>query len=1079
MKTEDELNAMLGIGPTRPQLPLTLQAAKYTATRRLEKGSFGEVLLVFHSGLQRYFVVKHVKTSGMSRNEKRSIHNEIAVLQRLHHPNIVSYFEHFEEKSNVYMVMEYADGGDLHTFIRERHARRGGGSGGGLFSGGGGARFGRRKDQYTPRGGGGDSDSPQRSPPPPRSSSSSAHSPITEPGGSGLLLSEEEGGAAAFTETEVLHLFIQLLMAVKHLHARCLLHRDIKSKNVFLMSTASSSNRGTAAENGKAAAGSARSKSAKTSAILSSQQKKEDAAAAASGCSTSRATSATTAKQQQSASNTPPAACCQYLVKLGDFGISTVLRSQTTLAETVCGTPGYFSPEMCSGSPYNTKSDMWAMGVLLYEMCAGRLPFAAAPGSRNPKEVDATLMSAIRNEDPPRIPRCFSDDLWGVVCSLLEKTASRRPEAAQLLLHPLLIQHVPNLIQVLGSCEASAVTSSLQSTTGGGRSPPPRQMSARSSFYAQASSRRSSRGGARDDPTAPIAPASSPFSSKHGGSLSGSSSSLPRGSIKYFVTKDGVYLRQLTEDERLVAINNAGAGAGDSAVPQPTPLPVRLTVAETPMYQELMHAAQKQKEQQQQQHRPPYGSVRLRKRSFPSPVSSGNNSSTTPTAAAGGGGGGEEQQQPSPHRRVSEVVVLSPSPDIPQQPPQPEEVEGPPPPPEDAALLLGSTQHYVAEVLEELSEQLELFQTLQERDMKAAAQGARGESGRVSPAGPPMGPGGRAASLQAIPKSPAFTSAMGGAVSAPPELSPVSTTAGSKAASPMTGQLMRGSVFLQYLDNHSPSFQHCDEDFSAKQQRSSMALSANSTMSITGFNLRFNHSITPTSTRRRGQKASNKLGDGGQPNAKVGGRGDEEEEDLWVEGLCVCGQVAFRSPLSSIFGSFLCACEVCQRYDYSYQPYERGGLAASTGSSGAGATGDHGIEWLHLPMQLTMEDVVLTTATATTAGAGQGSSRDQKSDSKRTPACGDASSSQTTGLNSFTFSGSKDDETDEEEGSGGARVGTTTVYFCRRCGMLFGAQHEEVEGVVIHRGVLSWASRQLLDSFANPTGGGGDSSLDR
>ena len=42
------------------------------------------------------------------------------------------------------------------------------------------------------------------------------------------------------------------------------------------------------------------------------------------------------------------------------------------------GTPLYFSPELCQESPYNDKSDMWAVGCLLYEMAALRPPFTAA-----------------------------------------------------------------------------------------------------------------------------------------------------------------------------------------------------------------------------------------------------------------------------------------------------------------------------------------------------------------------------------------------------------------------------------------------------------------------------------------------------------------------------------------------------------------------------------------------------------------------------------------------------------------------------------------------------------------------------
>lgn len=52
-----------------------------------------------------------------------------------------------------------------------------------------------------------------------------------------------------------------------------------------------------------------------------------------------------------------------------------VLSDQTLNAQTMIGTPYYLSPEMCEDKPYNEKSDVWALGVALYECCAKRHPF--------------------------------------------------------------------------------------------------------------------------------------------------------------------------------------------------------------------------------------------------------------------------------------------------------------------------------------------------------------------------------------------------------------------------------------------------------------------------------------------------------------------------------------------------------------------------------------------------------------------------------------------------------------------------------------------------------------------------------
>jgi serine/threonine protein kinase len=54
-----------------------------------------------------------------------------------------------------------------------------------------------------------------------------------------------------------------------------------------------------------------------------------------------------------------------------------VLSDETVHARTMIGTPYYLSPEMCEDKPYNEKSDVWALGVGLYECCARRHPFDA------------------------------------------------------------------------------------------------------------------------------------------------------------------------------------------------------------------------------------------------------------------------------------------------------------------------------------------------------------------------------------------------------------------------------------------------------------------------------------------------------------------------------------------------------------------------------------------------------------------------------------------------------------------------------------------------------------------------------
>ncbi len=90
---------------------------KYTVISIVGKGSFGKAMLVRsnqstdpHQSKQ-LFVIKEINISELSPKEQRESKNEVKVLSTLKHPNIVAYKESFVEKGNLYIVMDYADGG--------------------------------------------------------------------------------------------------------------------------------------------------------------------------------------------------------------------------------------------------------------------------------------------------------------------------------------------------------------------------------------------------------------------------------------------------------------------------------------------------------------------------------------------------------------------------------------------------------------------------------------------------------------------------------------------------------------------------------------------------------------------------------------------------------------------------------------------------------------------------------------------------------------------------------------------------------------------------------------------------------
>ncbi|MCC6616563.1 MAG: serine/threonine protein kinase [Anaerolineae bacterium] len=77
--------------------------------------------------------------------------------------------------------------------------------------------------------------------------------------------------------------------------------------------------------------------------------------------------------------------------RLTDFGVAQMADRQTRLTRqgALLGTVAYLAPELCTGEPYSEKSDIWAFGVVLYEMLAGRRPF----GGERPAEVVGAIMN--------------------------------------------------------------------------------------------------------------------------------------------------------------------------------------------------------------------------------------------------------------------------------------------------------------------------------------------------------------------------------------------------------------------------------------------------------------------------------------------------------------------------------------------------------------------------------------------------------------------------------------------------------------------------------------------------------------
>jgi CHASE2 domain-containing sensor protein/predicted Ser/Thr protein kinase len=108
-------------------------------------------------------------------------------------------------------------------------------------------------------------------------------------------------------------------------------------------------------------------------------------------------------------------------IKITDFGIARITDSSKTKTGVVLGTPSYMSPEQLSGKKVDGRSDLFSLGVMLFQMLCGQLPFQA--------DSMATLMYKIANDTPPSVLELNPElppILEVVVAQAMEKKAEDR-----------------------------------------------------------------------------------------------------------------------------------------------------------------------------------------------------------------------------------------------------------------------------------------------------------------------------------------------------------------------------------------------------------------------------------------------------------------------------------------------------------------------------------------------------------------------------------------------------------------------------------------------------------------------------
>ena len=188
------------------------------------------------------------------------------------------------------------------------------------------------------------------------------------PGGDlASLLHRRSVARKPFAETHAMTWFTQIVQAVAYIHARGLVHRDVKSANVFIHGDGT--------------------------------------------------------------------------IRLGDMGCARELvadGSRTGAAggrcSTPCGTPMYQSPEQCRGEEYGSKVDIWALGCVLYEMCALRPAY-------NAPTLDE-LGRRIKQATPPPLPTSYSKDVARLVSSMMALAPEDRPTCSTLLVDSVVVPYI-------------------------------------------------------------------------------------------------------------------------------------------------------------------------------------------------------------------------------------------------------------------------------------------------------------------------------------------------------------------------------------------------------------------------------------------------------------------------------------------------------------------------------------------------------------------------------------------------------------------------------------------------------------
>jgi len=174
-------------------------------------------------------------------------------------------------------------------------------------------------------------------------------------------------------------------------------------------------------------------------------------------------------------------------IRVGDYGISKVLERSLASASTNVKAVQYLSPEICQDGAQSFKGDVWALGCILHEMAALRLPF-------DEPSVTGLVLKIIRGPTP-QFPKQYSGELRKICSSLLQREGEKRPSTMEVLQLALLQQEIRRMLneepaQALSATPRAPMLAKLQPSPGNSNVVLPRLLAPKGggSFFRRGSS---------------------------------------------------------------------------------------------------------------------------------------------------------------------------------------------------------------------------------------------------------------------------------------------------------------------------------------------------------------------------------------------------------------------------------------------------------------------------------------------------------------------------------------------------------------------------------------------------------------